>query len=136
MSIDMSPQAVSQRLRTMNELWLLSTKLMNAKRVSSNSQPSKKERALKVQDAIRQILFHDWDPIGISDQGFPDDEYDGYIGAVYKMLYENRSEEAIANFLDRTERNDIGVVPTSVERLIPVARKLLSIDVKIEKTEG
>lgn len=135
MKIEMSPEAVGERLRAMNELWLLSTKLMNAKRVTENSQVSKKERALRIQDAIRQVLFYDWDPIGVSDQPHLNDEYDSYIGPVYRMLSENRSEKALADFLFRTERNDIGVGTTSADRLLPIARKLLSIEIQIEKPE-
>ncbi len=33
MSADMSRKAVTERLRTMNELWLLSVKLMNSRKV-------------------------------------------------------------------------------------------------------
>lgn len=33
MKVDMSPKAVTERLRTLNELWVLSIKLMNAKKV-------------------------------------------------------------------------------------------------------
>jgi hypothetical protein len=33
MKVDMSPEAVTRRLRIMDELWQLSMKLMNAKRV-------------------------------------------------------------------------------------------------------
>lgn len=32
----MSPKAVKTRLRTMNELWLLSVKLMNSKKIRSS----------------------------------------------------------------------------------------------------
>jgi hypothetical protein len=34
MTVDMSPKAISQRLRTMDELWLLSVKLMESKEMS------------------------------------------------------------------------------------------------------
>lgn len=35
MKVDMSPGAVTGRLRTMDELWLLSVKLMNSKKLKS-----------------------------------------------------------------------------------------------------
>jgi len=35
MKVDMSPEAVTSRLRTMDELWLLSIKLMTSKKVES-----------------------------------------------------------------------------------------------------
>lgn len=36
MKVDMSPKAVKTRLKTMNELWLLSVKLMNSKKIRSS----------------------------------------------------------------------------------------------------
>lgn len=33
MKVDMSPKAVKARLKTLDELWLLSVKLMNSKKV-------------------------------------------------------------------------------------------------------
>ncbi len=34
--------------------------------------------------AIRRILVDDWDPIGIQGAG-PEDEYDAYIGGLYRL---------------------------------------------------
>jgi hypothetical protein len=38
MKVDMSPKAVTERLKTMDELWLLSVKLMNSKKVRSKKE--------------------------------------------------------------------------------------------------
>lgn len=35
MKVDMSPKAVKERLKLMDELWLLSVKLMNNKKIKS-----------------------------------------------------------------------------------------------------
>jgi hypothetical protein len=35
MKVDMSPKAVKARLQTLDELWLLSVKLMNSKKVKT-----------------------------------------------------------------------------------------------------
>lgn len=35
MKVDMSPKAVTARLKTMDELWLLSAKLMNSKKLKT-----------------------------------------------------------------------------------------------------
>ena len=43
MKVDMSPKAVTERLKTMNELWLLSVKLMNSKKIKSAKEAQKKE---------------------------------------------------------------------------------------------
>ena len=42
---------------------------------------SREKRAGEIQDAIRQILHRDWDPIGIAGTA-PDDEDDSYIAGV------------------------------------------------------
>jgi len=35
MKVDMSPKAVTERLKLLDELWLLSVKLMNSKKIKS-----------------------------------------------------------------------------------------------------
>jgi hypothetical protein len=35
MKVDMSPKAVKERLKTVDELWLLSVKLLNSKKVKT-----------------------------------------------------------------------------------------------------
>jgi hypothetical protein len=35
MKVDMSAEAVTERLKTLDELWLLSVKLMNSKKIKS-----------------------------------------------------------------------------------------------------
>jgi hypothetical protein len=35
MKVDMSPKAIKERLKTMDELWLLSVKLMNSKKIKT-----------------------------------------------------------------------------------------------------
>jgi hypothetical protein len=35
MKVDMSPKAIRERLQTVDELWLLSVKLMNSKKVKT-----------------------------------------------------------------------------------------------------
>jgi hypothetical protein len=51
---------------------------------------SKEKRAAEIQDAIRQVLYRDWDPIGVCGVA-PEDEYDSYIGGVYRILSTSRS---------------------------------------------
>jgi hypothetical protein len=88
------------------------------------------KRAAGIQDAIRQILYHDWNPIGFAGI-LPEDEYDSYIGPVYRILAGTRSEAELIGLLRRTEIETIGVLPTSDEQLRPVVRKLLALDVKL-----
>ena len=46
---------------------------------------------------IREILMHEWDPIGVRDVPQAQDEYDSYVGRVYVMMMDERAtHEAIA----------------------------------------
>jgi hypothetical protein len=90
---------------------------------------SRDDRAVEIQDSIRQVLYRDWNPIGVD--SLPEDEYDSYIGPVYRILSGSRSEQELIEFLFRTERDTIGTSCESQEQLRPVARRLLSLDVSL-----
>jgi hypothetical protein len=90
---------------------------------------SRDKRAAQIQDSIRKILYHDWNPIGVSE--LPEDEYDAYIRPVYRILAGTRSEQELIEFLFRTERDTIGMSCESPEQLRPVARRLLELDVRL-----
>jgi hypothetical protein len=51
MKVDMSPKAVTERLKTMDELWLLSVKLMNSKKVTPKKE-TKNEISDNTSDQI------------------------------------------------------------------------------------
>ena len=91
---------------------------------------TREKRAAEIQDSIRQILYHDWNPIGLGG-ALPEDEYDSYIAPVYRILAGSRSEQDIIEFLFRTERDTIGLPCESPEQLRPVARRLLELDVRL-----
>lgn len=87
------------------------------------------ERGRLVMQAIRDVLMQHWDPIGVS--GIPEapDEYDRYIGPVYRILAGTRSEEELVEFLFRSETRTMGLIPPSREALCEVARRLLRLEV-------
>jgi hypothetical protein len=94
---------------------------------------SREKRAAEIQDSIRQILFHDWDPIGVSGTA-PEDEYDSYIAPVYRILAGSRSEDELVACLHRLGDDIMGVSPTAAQyddQFRPVARKLLELDVRL-----
>ena len=94
---------------------------------------SRDKRAAEIQDSIRQILYREWDPIGVSGSA-PEDEYDSYIAPVYRILAGSRSEQELVEFLFRTARDTIGVASDTKEHFElgrPVARRLLELDVRL-----
>jgi hypothetical protein len=96
---------------------------------------SREKRAAEIQNAIRHILYYDWNPIGFG--SLPLDEYDSYIAPVYRILASSRSEKELINFLAETECDTIGLGKTKGtqsdyrEKLRPIAEKLLALDVKL-----
>jgi hypothetical protein len=79
-----------------------------------------KQRAKQIQREIRNILVNDWNPIGFP---VPEDEYDGYIGHIYHLLYSGASKNEIAKELNKWGGD--------FENLLPVAEKLLNINVRL-----
>jgi len=133
MRVDMSTEAVGARLRAMDELWLLSIKLMNSKPVvGGDSTSSRRSQALEIQNAIRNVLYSDWDPLGINDHPSTQDEYDAYIAPVYRILVGNRSVNELVNTLTRIARDEIAVPAGDVEKLSSVANKLLKLKVTLD----
>ena len=91
----------------------------------------KAKRAAEIQQSIRDVLMHQWDPIGVADSTTSDDEYDAYIAPVYRILVGSRSEDELVGFLHFTERDVIGMATANPESLRGVARALLALNVKL-----
>jgi hypothetical protein len=84
------------------------------------------KRAKEIQDSIRKILYHDWNPIGFAGL-LPEDEYDSYIAPIYRMLSESSSEDELIEYLFLTEQGTVGVSCERRDHLRDVALKLLQL---------
>jgi hypothetical protein len=74
--------------------------------------------------AVRLILMRDWDPIGISEVPAAQDEYDGYVGSLLRLLRDGASSSsALSERLLRIETVEMGL-PGDRERALQVADKL------------
>lgn len=72
---------------------------------------------------LRELLFRDWDPIGISRLADGQlDEYEHYAGQLVRRLRAGASEEEIAGLLEGF-RADMGLEPSS-EPPVAVARSV------------
>lgn len=92
---------------------------------------SKVKRAAEIQDSIRQVLFLYWDPFDVNYNPKLQDEYDSYIAPIYRILVGSRSEDELILYLHQTESQTPDMSCDSRERLRPVARRLLELDVKL-----
>lgn len=84
----------------------------------------------RIADAIRDVLNRDWDPIGMmGDPEWPRDEYDSYIGDLYRYLARGESAAFIARHLCFIEEHYMGFRHRHESTHIGVADKLLMIDI-------
>jgi hypothetical protein len=84
--------------------------------------------AREVMASIREILVHDWDPIGVMDDpDWPRDEYDAYIGQLYGFLERGESTEFLARHLCFIEEKQMGLGAVQPAARMKVARKLKTL---------
>lgn len=88
-----------------------------------------------IQQQIREILLRDCDPIGVGKEANAQDEYDGFVAGVYRVLASGAPPRSVAEYLARVEgdKMGLGVAP---DRLLGVAKKLCALDVKLGITDG
>ena len=88
------------------------------------------QRAKEIQETIRQVLLHQWDPIGVSDIPEAQDEYDSYVGGIYRLLASGASEHQIIERLYNIETVGMGL-PSNRAGLKNVAEKLAKLAVSL-----
>jgi hypothetical protein len=77
---------------------------------------------------IDEILWNEWDPIGINDSA-PRDEYQSYTPTIFSLKKRGANEDEIANKLHEIETNTIGVFG-NIENCKKVARKIIELNEK------
>ncbi len=73
---------------------------------------------------IDNILWLDWDPIGINELA-PRDEYQGYVPEIFGLVKAKADKQEIANRLYKLETENMGMEGT-IENCLVVADKLLN----------
>lgn len=80
----------------------------------------------KLYQEIDEILWKDWDPIGINDIS-PRDEYQSYTPIVFTLKRKGANQEEIANKLYQIETETIGV-NGNIENCKEGARKIVELN--------
>jgi hypothetical protein len=89
---------------------------------------SRTHEGSEIQNAIREVLWRDWAPIP---PPVPADEYDAYIGRIYRLLLSRPQRQVVADVLSNIERNEIGLGRGNEETLLSVADRLLSLNIHL-----
>lgn len=90
----------------------------------------KTRRSREIQESIGNALMQYWDPIQVSDVPEAHDEYNNYIGKVYRLLASNGSIEELVDLLYEIEHEWMGLTPNR-EGLKNVAIKLRKLNVSL-----
>ena len=96
---------------------------------------SRDRRAKEIQQGIRNVLLQDWDPIHVRYEPQAQDEYDSYLGGVYRLLASGAAPPALTEPLARIEREEMGF-QTSAAQLMDVATKLSNLHVQVGPSNG
>ncbi|MBF8965717.1 hypothetical protein I0P70_20865 [Pontibacter sp. FD36] len=82
-----------------------------------------KKEQIELYKAVDEILWEDWDPIGVN--GFaPRDEYQSYVPEIFTMLNEGKDENEIADRLIQIATERMGLFEDR-EHCLLIAKKLI-----------
>ena len=85
------------------------------------------QEQLALYRGIDEILWSDWDPIGISKwEDSPRDEYQGYLPTVFSLAIRGASALEIAEYLRQVATERMGL-DSSIEEELPVAEKIRAL---------
>jgi hypothetical protein len=76
---------------------------------------------------VREILFREWDPIGVNGNPKCQNEYDSYAPGICRLLLNDADESRLAQHLSRLQRESMGMSVIDEERHHRVARRLLGL---------
>jgi hypothetical protein len=75
---------------------------------------------------IDELLWKDWDPIGINDSEEARDEYQSYIPRIFSFKINRADKETIAQYLYKIETDNMGL-GGNIDNCRTIADKILNI---------
>ena len=83
-------------------------------------------KQLELYQGIDEILWNDWDPIGINLLPSSRDEYQDYIPVIFKLVMKNVTSLELEQYLDDVVKNRMGL-RSSKKSNKPVAEKIIEL---------
>lgn len=80
---------------------------------------------IKLYKAIDDILWSEWDPIGISNTDCPRDEYHAYLPRVFSIAMGTNDPQMIGDYLEWVVVNRMGL-ESNMGQSIDIARRVLA----------
>ncbi len=88
----------------------------------------------RLYQAVREILFREWDPIGVNCHA-PADEYDSYAPGICRLLEAGADEVRLTEHLHKLATESMGLSNSDREHHRRIARRLLSLT-EADKASG
>ena len=85
-----------------------------------------KKRYKELYKKIDEILWNDWDPIGVNDIKTVMDEYTSYVPYIVNLKMKGANVEKIAKHLLQLESGSMGM-SGSIERCGEIAQKIVEL---------
>jgi len=86
-----------------------------------------KKRWKETAREIRRVLLEEWDPIEVRDEPLAQEEYDRYIGRIYRLLAENASDDELAAYLLEIETDWMGLTGEDDGRRVRTVKALRAL---------
>ena len=83
-------------------------------------------KQLELYEGIDEILWNDWDPIGINLLPSSRDEYQDYIPVIFNLVMKNVTSLELEQYLDDVVKNRMGL-RSSKKSNKPVAEKIIEL---------
>ena len=94
-------------------------------------QMTDKGKIKELNQRIDEILYYEWDPIGVSDEPCARAEYSSYTMTILKYVLKEDLHQ-IANQLSKIETDSMGLT-TNNERNLKIAQRLLDYKYAVEE---
>jgi hypothetical protein len=83
-------------------------------------------KQLELYKRLDMILWHDWDPIGISAHPEARDEYYSYLPQVFGLVMQGANQDQLAAFLHKIETKTMGLWGSS-RKCAKIASEILKL---------
>ena len=114
--------------KTKGTVWFMSRVNASPELDNQDSKKNIKNEETKLYKSIDEILWNDWDPIGVNDYGEnARDEYYGYLPIVYQLKINGATKTEIANYLDLVMTDKMGM-SSNMEHSLNVAEKIVALN--------
>jgi hypothetical protein len=94
------------------------------------------QRARGIQRQLGEVLLRHWDPVGVKAEPDAQDEYDAYLGPVYRLLASGASDRDIAEHIAQVKATRLGFPDTDPQMRIPLTNRPHHLNVRLGSGGG